>query len=324
MEALDTLTESDREADIVNTVVEAVSAHRRFLTPETDVEDLGLETLRIKTLRYVSSSEPIHFVLPAFPCKSVSRRKVLGELPDMAEILSLTFLNDLMNKIGLSYPPGAKLTICSDGRVFSPIVRVKDEVIDSYSQELNRLIKQLGLTAIEVFCLEDVFSGDPAELRDNLLTKFGSTIDDIKIKAKANPSLMSTFRGVKKFMTEEGRDWNEQNGLNQTNNQLDKESKNRAWEVIRASQAWSSLVDNEVFPNAVRLSIHPQGPESSKFGIKLLQTEDNFLTPWHSVAVLSESGASLMRHSELDSLSGFVSFIDDRPSHFINLGPKSR
>lgn len=64
----------------------------------------------------VKSAEPIRLCLPAFPFKSPnSTRKVLGKLPDKAEEFALAHLNGLCLAIGDVYPPGAKLTIVSDG-----------------------------------------------------------------------------------------------------------------------------------------------------------------------------------------------------------------
>lgn len=68
----------------------------------------------------VKASEPIRLCLPAFPFKSPnSTRKVLGRLPDKAEEVALAHLSGLCLAIGDLYPPGAKLTIISDGLVYN-------------------------------------------------------------------------------------------------------------------------------------------------------------------------------------------------------------
>jgi pyoverdine/dityrosine biosynthesis protein Dit1 len=69
---------------------------------------------------HVKASRPICLCLPAFPFKSPnSTRKVLGRLPDKAEEVALAHLNGLCLAIGDLYPPGAKLTIISDGLVYN-------------------------------------------------------------------------------------------------------------------------------------------------------------------------------------------------------------
>ena len=64
-----------------------------------------------------------------------------------------------------------------------------------------------------------------------------------------------------------------------------KQTRARAYEVVRRSDAWGALVA-VAFPAALRLSIHPQPDVSSKIGLHLLATEDAWLTPWHGCAVL--------------------------------------
>lgn len=69
---------------------------------------------------HVKSSEAVPMCLPAFPFKSPnSSTKVLGKLPDRAEELALAHMNGLCLAIQDVYPPGAKLTIISDGLVYN-------------------------------------------------------------------------------------------------------------------------------------------------------------------------------------------------------------
>jgi L-tyrosine isonitrile synthase len=83
---------------------------------------------------FVAAYEPVDFVLPAFPGKSPNRAKVLGSTPDMAEQLSLHFLQSLCDRVQERYAPGARMIICSDGRVFSDLVRIPDADITRYQQ----------------------------------------------------------------------------------------------------------------------------------------------------------------------------------------------
>lgn len=83
-------------------------------TDEGALKFLGL------VYRAVKNSEPVRMVLPAFPFKSPnSSVKVLGTLPDKAEDVALAHLNGLCAAIGDVYPPGAVLTIVSDGLVYN-------------------------------------------------------------------------------------------------------------------------------------------------------------------------------------------------------------
>lgn len=70
--------------------------------------------------RAVKNNEAVRLVLPAFPFKSPnSSVKVLGALPDKAEDIALAHLNGLCAAIQDIYPPGAVLTIVSDGLVYN-------------------------------------------------------------------------------------------------------------------------------------------------------------------------------------------------------------
>lgn len=69
---------------------------------------------------HVKAGGIIPMCLPGFPFKAPnSQSKVLGKLPDRAEELSLAHLNGLCLFIKDIYPPGAELTIISDGLVYN-------------------------------------------------------------------------------------------------------------------------------------------------------------------------------------------------------------
>jgi hypothetical protein len=70
--------------------------------------------------RFVSTRQKVVMCLPAFPFKSANKvEKVLGNLPDKAEEVSLSRLNTMCATIGNFYEPGAQLTIISDGLVYN-------------------------------------------------------------------------------------------------------------------------------------------------------------------------------------------------------------
>lgn len=79
------------------------------------------------------------------------------------------------------------------------------------------------------------------------------------------------------------------------------EARPRAFEVLRRSRAWGSLLAS-LFPSALRLSIHPQPPVSEKIGIHLLSTADAWLTPWHGVALIEKDRVRLVKRSEAETL----------------------
>ena len=105
--------------------------HRRLL-PGAAVSEGGPTeeelSLHLPLIRAALTGEsPIELVLPAFPAKSPSPRKVLGKLPDMAERVALRSLKTLCEELAEAHPPGVRMLLCSDGLVFADVVSVSDE-----------------------------------------------------------------------------------------------------------------------------------------------------------------------------------------------------
>lgn len=86
-------------------------------TPKSDEGDLKFLAQIYSKVR---AGRVINMCLPAFPFKSPnSTTKVLGYLPDKSEEVALANLNGLCDAIKNIYPPGAELTIISDGLVYN-------------------------------------------------------------------------------------------------------------------------------------------------------------------------------------------------------------
>ncbi|WP_408288490.1 L-tyrosine/L-tryptophan isonitrile synthase family protein [Paraburkholderia aspalathi] len=265
---------------------------------------------------FVDAQRPVEFILPAFPSKSPNLNKVLGRFPDMAEKLSISFLNELCQRIQQLYPPGAKLTICSDGRVFGDLIRVADHDISSYQNALRQIISDLHADHLATYNLENFrqFSDRAStfdEMRQLLVDEYADPAEVIKQKLVSNQEGTLLYRAITRFMLEDGLTPN----YHGSKAALQKDSKIRALGVIQRSWAWGTLLDTQ-FPDAIRLSIHPQPPASLKIGIHMMPTHDNWLTPWHGVAVNLGGHFMLMKRHEAELLGGRIVMRDRRPSHF--------
>jgi pyoverdine/dityrosine biosynthesis protein Dit1 len=263
---------------------------------------------------FVQRGERIHFILPAFPAKSPNPQKVLGPLPDMAERVALGFLQSLCEQISHLYAPGARLTICSDGRVFSDVVCVRDEDVTSYKRELARMIAEMGGDEIHLYTLEDLF-GDIAydEMRRLLTERYAAPREELRAQVQSEPATQALFNGIHRFMFED------QVALRpgESRNKLRESAKELAYMVILRSNAWSRLVAAQ-FPQALRLSIHPQPVHSSKIGIHMVQTGDSWLTPWHGVLVDTGKGLMLVKRSEAEQrMKASLVMRNQRPSHYV-------
>lgn len=274
-----------------------------------------------KIILAVKKNKPVTFVLPAFPGKSPNLEKVLGHLPDHAERLALSFLGNLCQAIKKFYKPGIKIILCSDGRVFSDVVGMEESNVTAYQVELDRLIAKMSLSDISVFNLDDFYNRlDFVQMRDELMKIYGQSLASLKskisngAKPSAGPDEQEAYRmycGITRFLFEDSQ----HPGQTKSRTAIQKEARSKAYEVIRRSNAWSKLIA-EHFPEAVRLSIHPQTCGSEKLGIRLIENE-SWMTPWHGVAVESKQGYILLKRSEAEALAAQLIYSSDgRPSHY--------
>lgn len=263
--------------------IRALSSLSNFTGAPEEIREIPImRRLVSKMMR----GEKLTFILPAFPAKSPSPQKTCGILPDLGEVLALKNLNRMCGEISGHYAPGAEVIICSDGRVFSDVVGVPDEHITAYAQGIDAILAEFHLTHLRTFAMDDLHPGKAGdELRAELLKSFSVSTDEMREKAKNNPAL---FNGLHKFMIED------QAGLvEMSKNQLNKLMKEKTYELMKRSDAWSGLLEN-YFPDALRLSIHPYPLTHEKFGVKLVTSSEKWATPWHNVTVKTNDGYVLM------------------------------
>lgn len=264
-------------------------------------------------IRAIAENRPIQFVLPAFPAKSPNRNKVLGHLPDLAEELAITFLDQLCADLAEVHPPGVRLTICSDGRVFGDLIGVPDEAITAYQDEMAALVRGTSSGALDLYTLDDYAPGsDPVSLRELLDREYTEPLAEIRARVRADPDLRTMYLGLVRFLVEDRHG----PGYTGTRSALQRESRRRAYGVLARSRAWGELVGAR-FPEAVRLSIHPQPCGAAKLGLLLGRTPDAWLTPWHAVAVRERTGFTLMKRIEAERLGARLVHRAGRPSHYV-------
>lgn len=319
------LHSGDAELVTATKILGEIMKFRRMPTAEDRCEDLACPvctSLHLpKVLSAVRRNEPVTFILPAFPGKSPNPKKVLGPLPDYAETLSLAFLGGLCQHVRQYYSPGIKILICSDGRVFSDIVGMKESDVTSYQSELNYLIEGLALSDLITVNLDDFYDDlSFGQKRDELMKDFGNSLDFLMHKirngglATGSPEEQEAnrmYRGITRFLFEDSL----YPGQTKSRTALQNESRIKAYEVIRRSNAWGELL-SRYYPEAVRLSIHPQTCGSKKLGIRLI-ADETWMTPWHGVAVETPSGYRLFKRSEAESLGAELLYsANGRPSHY--------
>ena len=230
------------------------------------------------------------FILPAFPAKSSNRNKTHGPLPDFGELLALKRLQKMCEEISRVYPAGAEVIICSDGRVFNDLVNVNDHDLALYDQKITAMIKEFNLSHLKTYSLDDFY--DHAA-KEQLLNDFAPTIESIKEMVKGDVNSLAMFNGIHRFI----KDDLAFSSSFASKNQLHKESKEIAYQVIRRSRAWDNLLAT-VFPDTLRLSIHPYPLTHHKFGIELVKGQDRWATPWHNVVLKMRDSYQLVKRIE--------------------------
>ncbi|HEX6075915.1 MAG TPA: isocyanide synthase family protein [Micromonosporaceae bacterium] len=264
----------------------------------------------------MNDGNPVELILPAFPAKSPSPRKVLGTLPDLAEERALRYLQRVCDRLAETYPPGVRLIICSDGLVFSDVVGVRDADVTAYGRELRHIIKECDLHSLSLFDLSDAFGGTSYEsMRRRLSVEYAETLQIVRKKIRSEPAATRMYNGIHRFLVEDlagvRPDW--------SRSRLRSVCRERAYELIQRSNAWGRLIA-ERFPGALRLSIHPQHPHDDKIGIRLADgASDVWITPWHSVALVDATDAGhhrLVHRHEAERLGGRLVYHDGRPNHF--------
>lgn len=261
----------------------------------------------------IGAARPIHLILPAFPAKSPNPMKTLGPEPDLGERIGLKQLQDVCDEIGEFYAPGARCTICSDGHVFSDLVGVADDAVSRYRTGLLAMLDEERTSDLATFDLSDCFpSDDFTTQREELLIGYAEPQAALRERVAAEPDARTQFNGIHRFVFE---DTLAGGAAGRSRNEIRNITKAVAYRVVQRSNAWSRLLE-ERFPEAIRLSIHPQRRVSPKIGVRLVPTDDPWGTPWHGVMLADPAGFRLVRRQQAEALDAALVYRGGRPSHF--------
>jgi pyoverdine/dityrosine biosynthesis protein Dit1 len=164
------------------------------------------------------------------------------------------------------HAPGAEIIICSDGRVFNDAIGITDENVTLYQAALRKIIKTKSLTTLKTFHLDSIYVNHSFEqMRHRLMEHYGESLAALKnvVRVGKNRELTQQYCGITRFLFEDAMHPHQL----QSRTAVQKTCRERAYVVVQRSRAWSALLA-EKFPEAVRLSIHPQLCGSTKLGIR--------------------------------------------------------
>jgi len=156
-------------------------------------------------------------------------------------------------------------------------------------------------------------------MREQLMEHYGEPLEVLKDAIRKgskipcsieNEEVNRQYCGITRFLVEDSIC----PGQISSRTSIQKTCRQRAHIVIQRSRAWSKLIQ-ECFPHAVRLSIHPQTCGTAKLGIRLLEAE-NWMTPWHGVAVDIGGNFVLLKRAQAEELGARLVCNGGRPSHY--------
>ncbi|KAL7919998.1 transferase family protein [Trichoderma austrokoningii] len=250
--------------------------------------------------RFVAAGIRVEACLPAFPFKSANKvYKVLGTLPDKAEELALERLNDMCHRIQEVYPPGARVTIISDGITYNDLLSIPDRDTWAYGRSLRELaskkkfdnvgfsrIKDLLDLPLPETLTEIMYIANCTTFRRELLNKYGKDDLDIDFEIANSPDTKLTYLGYKRFL-ESDLKYIFPQGPERGANEYKRDCKYIAKQMLIRGYAFAQAIKHS-YPNHLRLSIH-DSVAGLKLSVCLLNTKTGFTTPWHcSVAQLTD------------------------------------
>jgi pyoverdine/dityrosine biosynthesis protein Dit1 len=308
---------TDEATPTAQRILQVLFRFRRLLHPEESCARVACPACyaphleRVRAL--VQQQKPIVFVLPSFPAKSPNPRNVLGALPDLAEQVALRFLHSLCEQISHMYAPGARVILCSTGRVLSDLMSVPDEAVTEYRRELEAFIGELGTPSLEVFSLEHALHGDSEKMRGRLIARYADPLEQVRERATQDPGMKWHFNGLHRQLLDD----QEQLHPERSPTKAMVRSKELACRILQRCTAWNRVID-ERYPEAVKLSAYPQGAHAARLGLFLVQTRNMWLMPWQGVLLEQGASLTLVRRHEAERLQASLVWRNERPSHFVS------
>jgi len=94
-----------------------------------------------KSNKKIKNKKPIELNISLFPCKIPNILKTDGELPDLAELLSIARLKEISLSVKRIYPLGLKFIVLLDGLRFEEICYFNKNRIETYQNKISDFLK---------------------------------------------------------------------------------------------------------------------------------------------------------------------------------------
>lgn len=263
-------------------------------TPKTEYP--SSQTLQKRISIFAKEMKPLKFLLVGFPFKSTNtEKKVLGNLPDMAERRSLEYLNGCIKELNAVYPHGVELVIFCDGIPFAKYLGISERTVKDYERELQKLTSDIPnikiITSDVLQCQLNLYS---SERICSFIDNFSPSNEQFHIQLEADPALQEGYktllsRLVIEFDSKIGREFLAKNGP------LPKIAESLMAREMRLRHFIEGHFDSETY---IRLTVHYSKDLGKKFGIKL--SPDSCITPYHGVLVEDKDGWHISMLKDID------------------------
>lgn len=294
-----------------NQILDIFEGYRMAPTSIDQYESVGKRIFGERIDAFVAAKSPIGFAMLGLPFKSINKRdKVLGDLPDLGEELTVKNFAAFNAAVKTVYEPGIEMLVASDGYVFNDLLGAPDYTVEQY-KEINSSFNSNG--PLKILDLNDFYTGpNIATKRDRLMQQFGYTWEKMEQEILFNPDVNMLYKGMLLFMEEELA-WQDF----PSRNQRAKAAKKLVREMMLRNEAYNQLVRKELSGH-IRLSMHQSVNNGYKYSFKLIPGNKTHHSAWHCVIVMQGDEAITMHRIEAEKAGYELVYKDGQPYNFIS------
>ena len=291
-------------------ILNIFEGYRMQPTQIDQYENTGKPILAEMIDRFVSFNDPIKFAMLGLPFKSTNiRDKVLSDLPDLGEELTIKNFETFNNHVKQVYSPGVSITVASDGYMFNDVLGVSDYTVQEYRRITEGYRND---SSVEIVDINDFFSSpSTSSNREKIMQQFGYTWEKIEQEMLFNPDVQMLYKGMIRFMEEELA-----NKTFPSNSQLHKAAKKLSREMMLRNEAYNQLVRKELNDH-IRLSMHPSVNNGYKYSFKLIPGEHTQYSPWHCAIVMNGNEAVTMHRIDAVNAGYKLVYKGKQPYNFV-------
>jgi pyoverdine/dityrosine biosynthesis protein Dit1 len=268
-----------------NDIVRLFEKYRMMPTAIDEFEQTGKQVFVDKVHDFVKNNQVIEFVMLGFPFKSTNvRDKVISDVPDLGEKMSIDTFKSFTSEINAIYATGAKISIMSDGLIFNDVLEVRDQIVHAYKEICMDLAKGVSFDILD---LNDFYTrGSLDSKRSMLMGEFGINYEQLQERILFDADTNHLYSGMIRFMREELA-----MKSFPSSNQLQIAAKKLTKEMMLRNEAYSNLV-RKLYQKAIRLSMHPSVNNGSKFSFQMIPNTNH--SAWHSAIAIDGTNVTSM------------------------------